>query len=207
MLLKEVCVENFERIPAIIAAADRIELCDNLAEGGTSVSLGVAKQTAAFCAQHKVPVMAMVRPRKGDFVFNEAELAMMLTDVQAYKDCGITGLVFGCLTAVNTLDEEKNKAIIAAAAGMDLTFHMAFDELSDPFKAIDWLADHGVTRILTHGGPLTTAISDHLAVLKAYQNHANERLVILPGGGITKENMHNIAHILEVTEVHGTRLV
>lgn len=207
MLIKEVCVENFERIPAIIEAVDRIELCDNLAEGGTSVSLGVAKKTAAFCAQHQVPVMAMVRPRKGDFVFNDDELEMMLTDVSAYKECGITGIVFGCLTADNRLDEAKNSAIIAAAEGMALTFHMAFDEIAEPLKAIEWLANHGVTRILTHGGPLTNNISEHFEVLKDYQQQAKQRIIILPGGGITKDNMVEIADILAVNEVHGTRLI
>ena len=207
MLLKEVCVENFERLPKIIGEVDRIELCDNLAEGGTSVSIGVAKEALVISKKHKVPIMAMVRPRKGNFVFSEAELRSMLTDVAAYRELGIDGIVFGCLTADNNLDLAANKAIISAAQGALLTFHMAFDELNEPLAAIDWLAEQGVHRILTHGGPLNTALSDNYDRLRQYQEYAGNRLIILPGGGITKDNMASVAENLAVHEVHGTRLV
>lgn len=207
MLLKEICVENFERLSKIIEEADRIELCDNLAEGGTSVSIGVAKEALVISKKHEVPVMAMVRPRKGNFVFSEAELRSMLTDVAAYRELGMDGIVFGCLTADNNLDLAANQAIISAAQGASLTFHMAFDELNEPLAAIDWLAEQGVHRILTHGGPLHTAISDNYDRLRQYQEYAGNRLIILPGGGITTENMASVAENLDVQEVHGTRLV
>ena len=216
-LLKEFCAENVEYVPAAIAAgAGRIELCDNLAVGGTSPSYGVVKAAVAYAHAHGAAVMAMARPRGGDFAYTEAELAMMADDISVACELGADGVVFGCARE-GKLDVPATEALLAAVrAGeqargshVDVTFHMAFDAIdaSEQFDAIDWLAAHGVTRILTHGGTAGTPIEGNLPRLSELIAHAAGRLTILPGAGINWENCERIADALGVSELHGTKIV
>lgn len=226
-LLKEFCAENVEWVPAAIAAgAGRIELCDNLAVGGTSPSYGVIRAAVAIARRTGAAVMAMARPRGGDFVYTADEEQMMLDDVAMARSLGVDGVVFGCLTAdaetgEPVVDREMTARLVAAAHGpvtdgegaevspVTVTFHMAFDELSEERQreAINYLADLGVERILTHGGAAGTPIADNLARLRRLIEHAAGRLIILPGGGITFENAESVAATLGVSEVHGTKIV
>ena len=210
MLIKEFCAENFTLIPAAIkAGAQRIELCDNLSVGGTTPSFGVLKQTIAYCHTQEIPVMAMIRPRGGNFVYSAAELEIALTDLATAQELGVHGVVFGALTAANKLDYASLDKLLAAAAGLEVTFHMAFDALSfsDQLSAIDWLSERGVTRILTHGGKAGTPIAANFPRLKQLLDYAQERLILLPGGGITSQNAALVAQTLHVGEVHGTKIV
>ncbi len=210
MILKEFCAENFTAIPlAIQNGATRIELCDNLAVGGTTVSTGVMEETLSYCAEKQIPVMALIRPRGGNFVYNDRELKIMHTDLIEAKKIGVDGVVIGALTADNWLDEEALDLLIEAAEGLQITFHMAFDTLSaeNQLPAMDWLADRGVTRILTHGGKSDMPIEENIEHLKKLIHYANNRLTILPGGGITTRNATNIANVLAVSELHGTKIV
>lgn len=221
-LLREFCAENFTCVPAAIAAgARRIELCDNLAVGGTSPSMGVIEATVEYAHGHGARVMAMVRPRGGDFVYSDREVEMMETDARIALALGVDGIVFGCLAADETgalaLDvptAERLMAIAREAASergeaVDVTFHMAFDALPDErqLDAIDAIAEIGCTRILTHGGPAGTPIADNLDRLAAYIERAAGRLIILPGAGITWENVDAVAERLGVGECHGTKIV
>jgi copper homeostasis protein len=209
-MLREVCVENFTKIPEVIAkGADRIELCDNLAAGGTTVSHGVAEVTINYCRSKDVQVMTMIRPRGGDFVYCNEEIEIMKQDLVHLKRLGTDGVVLGCLDASGWIDEEAMTSLLDLASGLEVTFHMAFDEIrpEDQFKAIDWLAEHGVDRILTHGGPLADKIEPNLVRLKEFIEYANDRIIILPGGGITAKNFTSIASALHIREVHGTRIV
>ena len=227
VLLREFCAENMERVPAAIAAgAGRIELCDNLAVGGTSPSYGVIRAAVACARETGTAVMAMARPRGGDFVYTAEEGRMMLDDVAMERSLGVTGVVFGCLardpgTGGLAVDRELTERLVAAAHGeladeagrpiapVAVTFHMAFDDLDEKnqLAAIDNLADLGVERILTHGGPAGTPIADNLDHLRRLIEHAAGRLTILPGGGITFENAEEVAEALGVSEVHGTKIV
>ena len=182
-MLYEFCAENFERVPAAIdAGAKRIELCDNLAVGGTTPSAGVISATVSYAHEHDARVMCMIRPRGGDFHYNQDELRMMEMDLGLAVSAGADGLVFGCCKPCAggwALDELTLGALVMAAGcateeckreSLDITFHMAFDQLSPEAQldAIDTLADCGVTRILTHGGAAGTSIEDnfdHLARL------------------------------------------
>ena len=125
------------------------------------------------------------------------------------KKLGTDGIVIGCLTEDGWLDEEALDLFIETAEGLQITFHMAFDALSkeNQFKAIDWLAERGVTRILTHGGPAGTPIEDNFDHLKELIVYADQRILILPGGGISTENVQTVMDTLKVTEVHGTKIV
>lgn len=210
MLIKEFCAENFTHIPsAIKAGSKRIELCDNLTAGGTTVSPGVMSQTYDYCHEHEVTVMTIIRPRGGDFVYTDAELKIMHEDLAVAKTRGTDGIVIGCLTSEGQLDKEAMLEFLAAAEGLQITFHMAFDALNkeEQFKAIDWLAENGVHRILTHGGAAGTPIADNLAYLKELITYSAKRIIILPGGGISYENQEMVANNLEISEVHGTKIV
>ncbi len=209
-MIKEFCAENFTNIPAAIRnGAGRIELCDNLAVGGTTPSTGVIEEVLAYAGEHSVPVMTIIRPRGGNFVYNDIELKIMHTDLIEAKKMGTDGIVIGCLTPENWLDEEALELFIETAEGLQITFHMAFDSLSkeNQFKAIDWLAENGVQRILTHGGPSGTPIEENFQHLKELIAYAGDRLQILPGGGISTKNVDLVIQELNVTEVHGTKIV
>lgn len=209
-MIKEFCAENYTSIPLAIAnGANRIELCDNLAVGGTTPSTGVIEEVLSYANEKSVPVMTIIRPRGGDFVYNDIELKIMHTDLIEAKKLGTDGVVIGCLTPSGWLDEEALEVLIDSAEGLQITFHMAFDAIPQEhqYEAIDWLVEHGVHRILTHGGVAGTNIEDNFAHLKQLIAHADGRIIILPGGGITSENAQVVADALGVHEVHGTKIV
>ncbi len=218
MLLKEFCAENFEHIEAAIeAGARRVELCDNLAVGGTTPSHGVIAHAVEYVRSHGVDIVTMIRPRGGNFVYNEDEIAMMLDDIEVARSLGSTGVVFGCLTPEGHLDRSALERLIAMAhvptvesdRGMKIVFHMAFDSIptDEQFEAIDWLSEHGVDRILTHGGVQGTKIEDNVPRLQELAEFAAGKIAILPGAGITYENAEDIAARVGVSEVHGTKIV
>lgn len=210
MLLKEYCAENYTNIPnAIAKGAKRIELCDNLNVGGTTPSTGVIEESLSYASEKQVPIMTMIRPRGGDFIYNDIELRIMETDLIEAKKLGTDGVVFGCLTPNNWLDEEALSRLIEAAEGLQMTFHMAFDQIPEDrqYEAIDWLIQQGVSRILTHGGPSHTSISGNKKHLLDLIHYADNRITILPGGGVTADNAEEIAHTLKVNEVHGTKII
>lgn len=218
-IIREVCIENGSRIDELAAKkAERVELCDNLAVGGTTVSYGVAENVIRRCRAAGIRVMSMVRPRGGDFVYDADETAMMLKDIEMLARAGTDGLVFGCLTREGGLDREKTARLAGAAAeaaafsgtGLDITFHMAFDHINaeEQFSAIDWLASQGVKRILTRGSAGgASSVMENLNRLRQYIEAAAGRLIILPGGGVDKDNAGEICAALGVREVHGTRLL
>ncbi|WP_445491655.1 copper homeostasis protein CutC [Niallia sp. 03133] len=209
-MIKEVCVENFTMVPEAIArGADRIELCDNLNAGGTTVSHGVAAKTIPYCKTQQIKVMSMIRPRGGNFIYSRDELEIMKHDIIHLKKLGTDGVVLGCLTDSGWIDEGSIHFLLEAAQGLDITFHMAFDEI-DPqlqLEAIDWLVEIGVNRILTHGGLMDSPIEKNLMRIKEYLDYAAGRIIILPGGGITNKNVNEIAAKLPISEAHGTKIV
>ena len=142
-------------------------------------------------------------------MYNDIELKIMHTDLIEAKKLGTDGVVIGCLTPSNWIDEEAMELLIETSEGLQITFHMAFDCIPQErqFEAIDWLVEHGVDRILTHGGDASAPIEanfDHLKKLIAY---ADGRLIILPGGKIDYKNAEHVAKELGVNEVHGTKIV
>lgn len=209
-MIKEACVENFTNVPQKIArGATRIELCDNLSVGGTTVSYGVMAVTKAYCDKYNIPIMAIIRPRGNDFVYTEEEFQMMKIDIELAKKLGISGIVIGALTTNDWIDEPLVEAIISLAEGMEITFHMAFDHIAESrqYEAIDWLAERGIKRILTHGNAMTNPIEENLERLKSYIAYADNRIIILPGGGVNSENVEYLANQLNISEFHGTKIV
>ncbi|WP_243892459.1 copper homeostasis protein CutC [Schleiferilactobacillus harbinensis] len=208
--LKELAVENFTHIPALLAAgADRIELNDNLAVGGTTVSRGVMAEATRYIHEKQRSVAVMIRPRGGDFVYNDTEIKIMEADVFSAQELGADAIVTGALTPAGDIDTDAMEQLIAAAAGMDVVFHMAFDAIPEEKQAtaLTWLAAHDVVRVLTHGGPLTTPINNTLPHLAETIKAAPAGLTILPGGGVTAVNADQIAETLHVKQLHGTKLI
>ena len=211
MVVKEFCAENVECVPAAMAAgANRVELCDNLAVGGTTPSHGVIREAVAVCRARNVPVMCIIRPRGGDFEYTAAEARIMLDDLAHAAELGVDGAVFGCLRD-GRVDAALTARLAEAAkdAGLLTTFHMAFDELPscERPRAIAQLADLGIDRILTHGGPAYTPISENLGMLAGYVEAAAGRIRILPGGGVTWQNADAVMRAVGVDEAHGTKIV
>lgn len=209
-MIYEFCAENVTLLEkAMQAGARRIELCDNLAVGGTTPSYGVTKAAVELVANYDTTIMTMIRPRGGDFVYNELEIAIMLEDIRLAAQAGSQGVVFGVLTADKKLDKPNMEKLIAASKGMEIVFHMAFDELSDndQLEAIDWLSQAGVTRILTRAGVSGDSLEKRFAHYHRILEHAKGKIEILPGGGIDLDNRQIFIDQLGVTQLHGTKVV
>jgi len=209
-MIYEFCAENVTLLEkAMEAGARRIELCDNLAVGGTTPSYGVTKAAVELAANYDTTIMTMIRPRGGDFDYNELEIAIMLEDIRLTAQAGSQGVVFGVLTADKKLDKANLEKLIAASKGMEIVFHMAFDELSDEdqLEAIDWLSKAGVTRILTRAGVSGDSLEKRFAHYHRILEHAKGKIEILPGGGIELDNRQTFIDQLGVTQLHGTKVV
>ncbi|VIT91480.1 copper homeostasis protein [Streptococcus pneumoniae] len=209
-MIYEFCAENVTLLEkAMQAGARRIELCDNLAVGGTTPSYGVTKAAVELAANYDTTIMTMIRPRGGDFVYNDLEIAIMLEDIRLTAQAGSQGVVFGALTADKKLDKPNLEKLIAASKGMKIVFHMAFDELSDEdqAEAIDWLSQAGVTRILTRAGVSGDSLEKRFVHYHRILEYAKGKIEILPGGGIDLENRQTFIDQVGVTQLHGTKVV
>ena len=209
-MIYEFCAENVTLLEkAMQAGARRIELCDNLAVGGTTPSYGVTKVAVELAANYDTTIMTMIRPRGGDFVYTDLEIAIMLEDIRLTAQAGSQGVVFGTLTADKKLDKANLEKLIAASKGMEIVFHMAFDELSDEdqLEAIDWLSQVGVTRILTRAGVSGDSLEKRFAHYHRILEQAKGKIEILPGGGIDLDNRQTFIDQLGVTQLHGTKVV
>ena len=209
-MIYEFCAENVTLLEkAMQAGARRIELCDNLAVGGTTPSYGVTKAAVELAANYDTTIMTMIRPRGGDFVYHDLEIAIMLEDIRLTAQAGSQGVVFGALTADKKLDKANLEKLIAASKGMEIVFHMAFDELGeeDQLEAIDWLSQAGVTRILTRAGVSGDSLEKRFAHYHRILEHAKGKIEILPGGGIDLDNRQTFIDQLDVTQLHGTKVV
>lgn len=202
-IIKEACVGNYiEAKKAYEKGANRIELCDNLAEGGTTPSYG----TVALSAENlDLDIFPIIRPRGGNFVFSEDEIKIMERDIDLLKTLNIDGVVIGALTENNEIDEEAIKRLIARAGDLNITFHMAFDEIKDKKSALDKLVELGINRILTKGGK--NSALDNKDVLKELIDYAENRITILLGGKVTKDNYEELVKYTGAREVHGTKIV
>ena len=209
-MIYEFCAENVTLLEkAMQAGARRIELCDNLAAGGTTPSYGVTKAAVELADNYDTTIMTMIRPRGGNFVYTDLEIAIMLEDIRLIEQAGSQGVVFGMLTADKKLDKTNLEKLIAASKGMEIVFHMAFDELSDEdqLEAIDWLSQAGVTRILTRAGVSGDSLEKRFAHYHRILEHAKGKIEILPGGGIDLDNRQTFIDQLGVTQLHGTKVV
>jgi len=203
MILREACVGSFkESNSAVLKGANRLELCENLQEGGTTPSFG----TIAM-AQEKLntPLLVMVRPRGGDFIYTLEEIEIMKHDIEVCKTLGVYGVVFGVLTPQNTLDMAAMQTLVSLAKPMKITCHMAFDELANPIEGLDLLIELGVDRVLTKG--CKTNAFEGINNLKRMVDYAADKIKVVAGGGVNEDNYMTIAEAAGVKEVHGTKIV
>ena len=198
----EVCTGSYnDAVLADIKGADRIELCDNLLEDGTTPSYGTIKRTILDV---KADIMVIIRPRGGDFEFSKEEELIMIEDIKIAKELNAYGVVFGALKD-KEIDYKMVRNLVNIAKPMSTTFHMAFDDIEDKKRAIDFLVEIGVDRILTKGG--NTNAYDAMESLKELNDYADGRISIMPGKSVTTENRDEILMKTGTFEIHGSKVI
>ena len=194
----EVIGFNFEScVAAQAAGAHRIELCDNPGDGGTTPSYGFIKAAREILSIELYPI---VRPRGGDFLYSAAEFEIMKADVQLCKELGCDGVVIGMLQADGSVDKQRCKQLVDIAYPLGVTFHRAFDRVSDPFKALEDIIETGCERILTSGQKPTAG--EGAEMIKALIEQADDRIIIMPGSGVRSGNILDVATETGATEFH-----
>lgn len=202
-IVKEVCVESFVQAREKVAAgADRIELCDNLAVGGTTPSYGTIKECLKKLS---IPVFVMIRPRGGDFVYSLEEIEIIKNDILLCKDMGVSGIVLGVLTADKKIDVPLLRNLVDLASPMEITFHKAIDEVEGIFDALDILMELGVTRVLTSGKG-DTAIEGR-EILNEMIRKSEGKIQVVVAGKVTGENLEEVKKAVPNREYHGKNIV
>lgn len=182
---------------AFAAGVGRIELCSGYSEGGLSPSTG----TISYIRDHvSIPVFVMIRPRIGDFVYDDAEKEIILRDIEFCRKTGIDGVVTGALTPAGSPDKFFLKQVVQTASGLPVTFHRAFDLCADLPQAMEVLIECGVRRILTSGGK--NSVPGGLETIRTLVKAASDRIIIMPGGGINVQNVKSIIRETGVSEIH-----
>lgn len=184
---------------AVEGGADRIELCANLAEGGTTPSYAQIKKCREAFA---IPLFPIIRPRGGDFLYNKDEFEIMKNDSKLCKDLGCEGIVIGLLNMDGTIDLTRTSELIELAYPLDVTFHRAFDRCKDAFEALEELIEIGCQRILTSGQKPT--VSEGVDFITELNKKADGRIIIMPGSGVRKENIKTLAEKTGCTEFHSS---
>jgi copper homeostasis protein len=179
------------------AGAHRIELCDNPGEGGTTPSYGFIKQARKLTS---IDLYAMIRPRGGDFLYNNDEFESMKEDIKLCKQLGCDGVVFGLLNADGTVDKKRTAQLVELAYPLGVTFHRAFDRVRNAFEALDTLIDIGCERVLTSGLMPNVTGGKHL--LNQLVAASNDRIIIMPGSGIRHNNLAELAQFTGADEFH-----
>ena len=180
--LIEACVDSYaSSMAAARGGADRLELCANLAIGGTTPSPTLFQQVQRDC---RIPVNVLIRPRFGDFLYTAPELEEMCGEIRRFRDLGANGVVIGALTPDGDLDTDAMERLTACAGGLDVTLHRAFDMTRDPLAALETAIGLGCRTILTSGQARDAAAGRD--VLKAVRRQAADRIAIMAGCGVKK---------------------
>jgi copper homeostasis protein len=199
LTLVEAAVETLDfALAAERAGADRIELCDNLGEGGTTPD---GELVAAVVERIRIPVFVLIRPRAGDFVYSESEFDVMIRDIELTRTMGIAGIVTGALDDSGRVDVKRTRALVKAAGGLAVTFHRAIDSAANMAVALEDAIEAGVSRVLTSGGAPTA--QEGVEVIAAQVLQARQRVSIVAGGGIREHNVREVIARTGVDEVHG----
>ena len=197
-MICEICVDSVAGVRAAKdAGAQRVELCADLLEGGVTPSLGAIRQARRV---RGIDLNVMIRPRGGDFLFDDDEFAAMRADIEAAKVEGANGVVIGVLTAAGEVDMARTHALVALARPLSVTFHRAFDVAAEPFRALETLIELGVDRVLTSGQE--PSVLEGLPLIVELMKRAGDRIVIMPGGGITARNVERIVAAARPPEIH-----
>lgn len=202
-MVREKCIGSFlEALEAQELEAERVELCDNLTEGGTTPSYGTIKMVVE---KLNIPAFVIIRPRGGDFYYTPEEIEIMKEDIKICKELGVKGVVIGALNRDNTINYDAIKDMIDLAKPMSITFHKAIDELENPVTEVKKLANLGVNRILTSGTKETALEGEN--ILREMIKEAGEDIIIIVAGKVTKDNLNEISNLIPAKEYHGKKIV
>ena len=202
-MIREKCIGSFlEALEAQELGAERVELCDNLSEGGTTPSYGTIKMVVK---KLNIPAFVIIRPRGGDFYYTPEEIEIMKEDIKICKELGVKGVVIGALNRDNTINYDVIKEMIDLAKPMSITFHKAIDELENPVTEVKKLANLGVNRILTSGTKETALEGKN--ILREMIKEAGEDIIIIVAGKVTKDNLNEISNLIPAKEYHGKKIV
>ena len=194
----ELAVFNIQSaLTAANGGADRIELCENYMNGGTTPSYGILKTIREKVA---IPAFVMICPRAGDFLYNDEEFEVIKKDVLMCKQLGMDGVVVGILHPDGTIDKTRTSQLVQLAYPLEFTFHRAFDRCKDPLSALEDIIDCGCNRILTSGQ--VANVLDGKELIKQLIVQADERITILPGGGLRSSNVQELKTFTGATEFH-----
>jgi copper homeostasis protein len=196
--LLEISVENLEAaMAAERGGADRVELCGNLSIGGVTPDTEIIRVVRA---QVHIPIFSMIRPRAGDFVYSDAEFSEMRRSINDAKESEMNGVVLGVLRKDRRVDVERARELVEFARPLPVTYHRAFDEAIDLRQALEDVIEAGAKRILTSGGAKSAL--EGAAVLANLIEAAEERVVIVPGAGISSANIAEVARRTRAREFH-----
>jgi copper homeostasis protein len=196
----EIAVFTIESaVAAAEAGADRLELCENPQEGGTTPSYGTLKTARA---RIRIPIFPIIRPRGGDFLYSDAEFETMAHDIRLCKELGFEGVVIGLLRKDGSIDTERTKELVVLAYPMEVTFHRAFDRCKDPFRGLEDIIASGCTRILT-SGQVPNAM-DGKELIRQLVEKAGDRIIIMPGSGVRSGNISELAAHTGAEELHSS---
>jgi len=196
--LLEISVESLEAaLAAARGGADRIELCGNLSAGGITPSIALMHAVREHLS---IPVFVMIRPRAGDFVYSDAEFSEMRRSIVGAKESGMDGVILGILTKDHRVDVERTRELVEFAKPLPVTYHRAFDEAADLRQALEGVIQSGAKRILTSGGAKSAL--EGAAMLADLVEAAGERIVIVPGAGISAANIEQVAQRTGAREFH-----
>ena len=198
--LLEICIDSVESgTIAERAGADRVELCDNLYEGGTTPSLGTIRNARRIL---NLGLNIIIRPRGGDFLYSKSEFNIMKEDIKIACEEGADGIVLGVLSADGFVDIDRNIELINCASSVPVTFHRAFDMTFDPLKSLEDVITCGAKKILTSGH--SNLAIDNTSLIKEMIQKAGKRIIIMPGSGINENNVAGIINETNATEIHLT---
>jgi len=198
-MILEICAGNYQSaVNAQIAGAHRIELCTELSVGGLTPSYGILKEVLQTLS---IPTFVLIRPRGGNFTYSEAEFQIMKHDIKLCKDLGCSGIVSGILNKDFTVDINRTKQLVELSRPLAFTFHRAFDLTLDPFLALEQLIELGIERILTSGQE--SSAEQGIPLLEQLRLKSNNRITILPGGGINSQNAKKFKD-LGLKEIHAS---
>lgn len=184
---------------AVEGGADRIELCANLAEGGTTPSLGMLIKCRE---KFDIPLFPIIRPRGGDFLYGKDEFGIMAHDIERCRSLGYDGVVLGLLNIDGTIDMIRTADLVKLAYPMSVTFHRAFDRCKDPFVAMEELIEIGCERILTSGQQ--PSVVDGSGLVAELNKAAAGRIIIMPGSGVRTDNIRMLAEKTGCVEFHSS---
>lgn len=196
----EICVDSLHSAAyAEEGGADRIELCENLTQGGVTPSAGKIHLVKRLL---KIPVFVLIRPRKADFLYSGLEFELMLEDIKMAKELGADGIVSGVLTADGSVDIQRTSRLVETSWPLPFTFHRAIDMCRDPMIAVDELAEIGVRRVLTSGQ--RASASEGRELIARLVERVDDHLTIMAGGGITPKTIDNLLKISNLHEFHAS---